>query len=267
MRARLERDIERRAARRIAGATQRLYFGMWAPARLRPTAPDDGAVFDDHGAYCRVRPGAAERAPAQRQGQVHETEVIVLRQRRLWSARPGLSADAPSLAGDLGRLVGRQFGQRGFEILGFAEIAVHRGKAHISDVVEFAQMRHHGFADRLRGNLALAETLQLAHDLRHDLVDTFGLDRTLAQRDLHRAQQFVAVERHAPAVALDDNQLAQLHALEGGEAEIAGEANAAAADHRGILGRPRILHLGIEASATRTTHSCPRRFFPPFSPR
>src|ERR1700676_2430350 len=48
-------------------------------------------------------------------------------------------------------------------------------------------------------------------------------DRALAAGDLHRAQKFIAVERHPPAVALDDDQFAQLHPLESGEAEITGQ--------------------------------------------
>ena len=66
------------------------------------------------------------------------------------------------------------------------------------------------------------------------------------ERDLHRTQKLVAVERHTPAVALDHDQLAQLHALEGGEAEIAGETNAPPPDRRRVFGRPRILDLGVE---------------------
>src|SRR2546421_8441257 len=58
-------------------------------------------------------------------------------------------------------------------------------------------------------------------------------------------------------MALDDSEFAQLHPLEGGETELAREAHAAAADRGRILGRPRILHLGIEASALRTTHGPP----------
>src|SRR5262249_12076973 len=109
-------------------------------------------------------------------------------------------------------------------------------------------------ADRFRGDLALALALELAHDPRDLLFDALGLDRPLAQGDLHRAQQLVAVERHAAAVALDYDQLAQLHALEGGKAEIAGQAHAAAADDGGILGRPGVLHLGVEAAAIGTAH-------------
>ena len=115
-------------------------------------------------------------------------------------------------------------------------------------------MLHHHLADGLRRDLALAETFQFAHDLGHHLLDALGLDRALAQRDLHRAHQLVAVERHAAAVALDHDELAQLHALEGGEAEIAGQADAPPADRGRVLGRPRVLHLGVEARAVRTAH-------------
>src|SRR5262249_25158883 len=112
-------------------------------------------------------------------------------------------------------------------------------------------------AHGLGGDFALPLALELAHDLGDGLVDAFRLDRTLAQRDLHRAQQLVAVERHAATVALNDHQLAHLHALERGEAEIAGQARAAAADDGGVLGRPRVLDLSIDAAAVRTTHGRP----------
>jgi hypothetical protein len=108
-----------------------------------------------------------------------------------------------------------------------------------------------------RGNLALALALQLANDLRDHLLDPFGLDRSLAQRDLHRAHQLVAIERDAPAGTFDDGQFAQLHALERRETEITGQTNATATDHSRIFSRPRVLHLRIETSATRATHNAP----------
>ena len=72
--------------------------------------------------------------------------------------------------------------------------------------------------------------------------------------DLQRAHQLVAVERHPAAVALDDGEFAQLHPLEGGEAEIAGDADPPPPDHGGILGRTRVLHLRIETVAAWATH-------------
>src|SRR5262249_6498243 len=131
---------------------------------------------------------------------------------------------------------------------------IDRGETHIGDVVEGAQCVHHHLADGLRGDFALALALELAHDLGYRLLDALGLDWALAQRDLHRAQELVAVERYAAAVALDHHQLAQLHALERRKAEIAGDADAAAPDDGGILRRPRILHLRIEAAAIGTAH-------------
>src|SRR6185312_13253536 len=79
-------------------------------------------------------------------------------------------------------------------------------------------------------------------------------DRPLAQGDLQRAHQLVAVERHAAAVALDHREFAQLHALERRKAEVAGNADAPAADHRGILGRTGVLYLRIEAVAAWAAH-------------
>ena len=72
MRARLERDVERGAARRLAGAAPALRLGMRPPAGLGPAAADDDAVLDDDRADRGIGPGLAEPAPPQRQRQRHE---------------------------------------------------------------------------------------------------------------------------------------------------------------------------------------------------
>src|SRR5262249_3418838 len=143
------------------------------------------------------------------------------------------------------------------EILRLAEIAVDRGKSHIGNVIEFAQMLHDDLANGFRGNLALALALELADDLRNHLLDPLRLDGALAQRNRHGAHQLVAVERDPPAGALDDGQFAQLHALERRETEIAGQTDTTATDHGRIFGWSGILHLRIETSATRATHNAP----------
>jgi hypothetical protein len=56
------------------------------------------------------------------------------------------------------------------------------------------------------------------------------------------------------SLSLDHRELAQLHALEGGEAEIAGDAHPPPPDHGGILGWTGVLHLRIQTVATRTPH-------------
>jgi hypothetical protein len=115
-------------------------------------------------------------------------------------------------------------------------------------------VRHHGFADGLGGDFVLAEIFEVAHDLGHGLLDPFRVDIALAQRDHHRTRELVAVERHPPSVALDDREFAQLHPLERGEPEPAGETQPPAPDRRGILGRPGILDLGVEAGAAWAAH-------------
>src|SRR5690242_5592792 len=113
-------------------------------------------------------------------------------------------------------------------------------------------MLHHDLADRLGGNFGLAAAFELAHDVGDHFLHALALDRPLAQGDLHRAHQLVAVERHAAAIALDHGEFAKLHALEGGKAEIAGHTDAPPPNHRGVLGRTGVLHLRIETIAART---------------
>src|SRR5690606_28978321 len=100
---------------------------------------------------------------------------------------------------------------------------------------------------------------------RHHTLDRVRLDRTLAQSYLDGAEELAAVERLAPARALDHDELAQLHPLEGGEPAAAVLAGAAAADRGALLGRPAVLHLGILAVAIGAAH-CLRTPSPRASP-
>src|SRR5207344_1586786 len=146
-------------------------------------------------------------------------------------------------------VVAGKLAEHSFKILGFAEIAVDRGEAHIGDVVELAQMLHHDLANRLGGNLGLSAAFELAHDSGDHLLDPLRIDRAFAQGDLERAHELVAVERHPAAIALDDRELAKLHPLESGETEIAVDPYPPPPDHGRILGRTRVLHLRIETVA------------------
>src|SRR5215510_5624129 len=98
MRARLERDIEGRAPRGLAGTLQRLNLGMGAAAGLGPTAGNDDrpcpVVARNHRTDRGVGPGAAQPAPSERERKLHETGIIgrghcnhvgpSIRSRRLW---------------------------------------------------------------------------------------------------------------------------------------------------------------------------------------
>jgi hypothetical protein len=71
---------------------------------------------------------------------------------------------------------------------------------------------------------------------------------------MQRAFELIAFERLAPGVLLDDNQFAQLNALERRESSAAGGTVAASADGGVVLARPAVLHLGIIVSAKRASH-------------
>ena len=75
MRTGLQRHIERGAARGFTGTSQRLGLGMRPSAGLRPATADDDAILDDDGTDGRVRPGAPQPTPAERQRELHEALV------------------------------------------------------------------------------------------------------------------------------------------------------------------------------------------------
>src|SRR6185312_8923407 len=100
-------------------------------------------------------------------------------------------------------------------------------------------------------------------DAAHHALDALGIDGALAERDLHRAHQLVAVERHAPTAPLDHGQLAELHPLEGGKAAAAIGTDAAAPDGGVILARPRVLHLRVGAATIGAPHGQPPFPVPP----
>src|SRR5690348_10794862 len=143
------------------------------------------------------------------------------------------------------------------EILRLAEIAIDRGEADIGDRIERRQHFHHQLADHVALDFGLARAFELTDDGIDRALDAFAFDRPLAQRDLDGARQLVALERFALVVLLDDGQFAQLHALERRETRGAIRAEPPPSDRGSIVGRPRVLDLGVFASAERTTHRFP----------
>src|SRR5262249_25032762 len=147
-----------------------------------------------------------------------------------------------------------QLAKQFLEVLGLAEVLVNRGEAHIGYIVEHLERLHDELADGLGLDVALAQALKPAHDARHHALDALTLDRAFGKRDLHRAHQLVAVERHARAGAVNDGELAQLLALESGEAAAAIGTIAAAANGGPVLTRTAVLHLRFFIVAKRTAH-------------
>src|SRR5580704_2903735 len=150
-----------------------------------------------------------------------------------------------------------EVGDELLEVLGLAEIAIDRGEAHIGHRIERAQRVHHQLTDLRRGNLALAGAFEAPHDAVDHALGALGIDRALATRHLDRAGELVAVELHTLAVLLHHRQLAQLHALEGGETRSAGRAVTPPADRGIIVSRSRVLNLCVLVTAEWTAHLVP----------
>src|SRR5438105_1113177 len=148
------------------------------------------------------------------------------------------------------------------EILGFAEVAVDRGKTDVGDLVEDRQRLHDLFADLLAADLGVARAFELAHQRIDHALDPLGLDRPLAQGDVDRAGELVALKGFALVVFFEHGQLEQLHPLKGREARRATAAEAATPDRTAVVGRPRILDLGVIGAAERTAHLFLRLFAP-----
>src|SRR5262249_35969414 len=143
-------------------------------------------------------------------------------------AEPGPAAPPSAIA------IRRDPSDKIAEILGFAEVAVDRGKADIGDLIETRQRIHGETPDHPARDIGLARTLQLAYQRVDNALDPLGLERTFTQGDVDRSGELVAVEGLALAVLLDHRQLAQLHALEGREAGPAIRAEASAANRTAV---------------------------------
>src|SRR5918996_588787 len=167
-----------------------------------------------------------------------------------------------SLGGDVGiRALGGllalallQARDEALEVLDARKVAIDRGEAHVRDLIELGQPAHGELAQALCLDLRLAADLDLAHDTVDEALDPLLLDAALAGGDHDRALQLVAVERHAAAVALDHDQLAQLDPLEGGEPRAAGIALPAPPHRAAILYRARVLDLIVIRATERTAH-------------
>ena len=201
MRAGLQRHIERRAARRLARLVDGEAFGVRAPARRGDAAPDDDAIAHDQRADRRVGRGEAERRAARSASAAAiQRSSSPARRRPLIAAGRALARRGSRRRRRFG--LGLQFADDRVEVARLAEIAIDRGEADIGDVVERLQPLHHEFADPLGRNVGVALALELAHDAVDHALDALGCDGALAQRDLDRAHELVAIERRAPAVFL-----------------------------------------------------------------
>ena len=219
------------------------------PPGLGPADSDHLPVLDDDAADRRVVAARPQRPPAEpRSACVHMAPVGALTSQRL--------------------IVAGEFTQQLLEILGFAEIVVDRGEAHIGDIVKGPQRLHDELADAFgrrsrsrRGFRAAARCPIPCARSAPDRPAACAARSGSSACSLSRSNGTRRPDR------LHDHQLAQLNALEGGEAAAAIRAMAAPPDGRAVLGGTAVLHLGFLFAAERTAHHSPRGLPGRLSPR
>src|SRR5437868_9677222 len=128
------------------------------------------------------------------------------------------------------------------ELAHVLERSVHRGEPHVGDLVEAGELPHHRLADEGGRDLLLAHLLKAALDAVHDGLYLLGGDGPLAAGQFQAGDDFLPVEGLAAAVLLHHHGKDLLDPFVGGEAALAAEAFAPAADHGPLVGKPRVDH-------------------------
>ncbi len=140
------------------------------------------------------------------------------------------------------------------EVLRLAEILIDGGKADVTYNVEFNQRLHDLFADRFGGDFGFALGFQIADDFIRCRLYVMNLHGALPQSDLHRADDFIAVEGLAAVSGFYHCHFTELDALKSCETLVALRTGAASADSGVILRGTRVLDLRFFTSTKRAAH-------------
>jgi len=140
------------------------------------------------------------------------------------------------------------------EVTDFLKFAVDGGVADVGDGVEHVEAGHDVGAELLGSDLALLEGFEFLEDFLDGALHLVEGDRALLAGFDNAGEELPAVEGFAAAVAFDDSDFIALEDLVGGEAGLAGEAFAAAADAVAFLGKAGVDHFVIEISTLGAAH-------------
>src|SRR5260221_6077569 len=105
--------------------------------------------------------------------------------------RPRLASDRAARIWPRSMSVGvtaANFADEGFEILRLTEVAIDGSKTDIRDLVEGAEGVHYRLTNDRGGDFSFTGAFEPAYYSVDDTLQTLGINRPLAQADLHRAQ-------------------------------------------------------------------------------
>src|SRR5271154_1616091 len=151
-------------------------------------------------------------------------------------------------------MIGLQFVDFTDKLGGFLESPIHAGKTDVGHFVNVAQRFHDAFANGHSRDFAIIFDDNFVHDGFDQIFDGFGADGTFLAGFLEAGEEFFPGELLAAAIALYDHQALIFNFFIGGEAMIALQTLAAAANSRAFAGSPRIDDLIILIAALWTAH-------------
>jgi len=133
------------------------------------------------------------------------------------------------------------------------EVLVDAGEAQVGDFVDDAELIEDGQADVRAGDGRTEQSHRVLDD-GGDGLEPLVRHVAPLRRSAQPADEFLAVERFAPAVRLDHGQWSVIDTFERREALRAGEAFTATADRRALFGDARVDDLGVIGTTDRTEH-------------
>src|SRR5690606_32404805 len=116
----------------------------------------------------------------------------------------------------------------------------HRGKTHVSHMIEMLELVHDELAKIARTDLAPAAGKQLFFDARDGGIHFFGVHRPFAQGKIETAAQLGRVVLDPRSVALDHRRHQQFGPLVSSETAIAGGTAPATPYGVALFGNPRV---------------------------
>ena len=148
-----------------------------------------------------------------------------------------------------------QIFQFGHKLLYVLEVEVHGGESYVGDFVVPAEAVHDQFADFAGLALSFGGFDHEGFCLVHDLLEFTDRYRTLFTGAHQSIEDFLAVKTLAASVFLDHHVGDFFDALVGGEALLALEAFAAAADGVGLFTLARIHNFVVFKPAKGAFHA------------
>jgi len=121
-----------------------------------------------------------------------------------------------------------------------AELAVHRGKADIGDLVHFFQGIHDLFANGGSRNFPPIFLLQLLHDFINGFFNDFGADRPFFACFLEAKDKFSAIKGFVTSIPFDGPKIFPLNLFVRCESIVAGETLATTPNNGSVFPGPGI---------------------------